>query len=861
VLWATIDLEEFTEVSSSDLPGFKNRLLQYLPGLEEHRCSVGERGGFLQRLERGTYFAHIIEHLSLELSKLAGIEVGFGKAIYAGKEGLYSIVVRFKCESGMKYLLEVAMDLARAAARELPFDLNDKIEKAKKIVSKNALGPSTRAILDAADRRGIPWRRMNALNLIQLGYGSEQQRIQATTTSRTGNIAVDIAQDKDFTKELLKQANVRVPKGEVVYTLEEAITVFKELGVPVAIKPVDGNHGKGVSLDLTTDADVAKAFEIAKQYSDAVLIEELFVGQDFRVLLVGGKVVAAAHRIPAHVVGDGRLSVAELIEEENKNPLRGEGHEKPMTKLTIDTVSETYLKRIGMRLDHIPAVGEVVYLRQTANLSTGGSAKDVTDFIHPEVRSACERAARAIGLDVCGIDLVLSGIDQPLKGQRGGIIEVNAGPGIRMHHFPSEGKPRDVGGAIIDHLFPKGKSGRIPILSITGTNGKTTVTRLIGHILQKAGRTVGMTTTSGVFIDGEEVMSGDTTGPQSARMVLSDPKVEVAVLETARGGIVRRGLGYDYSDVGIITNVREDHIGQDGIETVEDILRIKSLVAEQVAPGGTIIFNRDDSILREYFRKYAQEYSNRKLVSFSLHGDRIRTPLDETRYYLSGNIIYECMSGVELPIVDIRQVPITIGGTAKHQVQNIMAAVAAVRSQGISVNETSVAVQTFAANRNNVGRGNFYRLNRGYAFIDYGHNPDAMRAIGEMAAQWTDRKVTAVIAAPGDRSEAMIRKTGAMAAQVFNRIIVREDIDLRGRKSGETAQILCNAVREENVNVSCEIILSEKEAFRKAASSLGDEDVMIFFYDDFSLAKGLLEEVNAVSVDGFEIRMPLKVSE
>jgi len=843
VLFLQIDLEESAELCSSELEGFNSRLLAALPGLKAHKCSPGYVGGFVERLGRGTYFAHIIEHVALELSSMAGIGEVYGKTVYDGAPGIYKIAVRFQCERGMSFLLLSAVGIVEAISKGDQPRVASIVEKAKEIVLKSQLGPSTKAIVEAAERREIPWQRLNDDNLIQFGFGKNRRLIQATTTSFTSDIAVDIAQDKNLTKQMLELASIRVPRGETVYSVEEAVNAMRSLGVPVAVKPLNGNHGNGVSLGLEKEAEVERAFEFAASFSKAVLVEELFVGNDYRVLVVNGKLVAASKRVPAHVVGNGFLTVAELVSIENSNPQRGEGHEKPMTRIRLDEVSKVILGKQGFLEDSVPAEGSRVFLSETANISQGGSAIDVTDLVHDENRAICERAARIVGLDVCGIDLVLSDISQPISGQRGGIIEVNAGPGLRMHHYPSEGEPRSVGDFILESLYPGGSSSRIPIISVTGTNGKTTVTRLVGHILAETGKAVGITTSDGIFIVHQPVDKGDTTGPISARAVLCDPGIEIAVLETARGGIVKRGLGYDWSDVGILTNIQPDHFGQDGIESIEDVFHIKKLVAERVKPGGTLVLNADDPMLAKLGESDLAR--GRKVVFFSLEA---RNPCIQkhiasggTCYFLRGGKIIEANLKKEAFIIEAKEIPITFLATAQFNISNALASIAACRASGISVIDTERGLRSFLPNRNNSGRANIYRVGRGFVLVDYGHNPEAFRAISRMTALWHGRKVTAVIAVPGDRSDKMLKMAAQSAVEGFDKIIIREDLDLRGRSSGDAAEILCDAIREIDRELICERELDETIAFNRAVAEMEEGEVVVFFYDDIDLVQQLLE--------------------
>ncbi|HYF51439.1 MAG TPA: cyanophycin synthetase, partial [Planctomycetota bacterium] len=594
VLVMRLHLDDLAEKESYEVSGFIDRLIAKLPGLQEHRCSRGHPGGLIERMREGTYFGHIVEHVALELSTLAGIEVGYGRTFYAGAPGVYDVIVRYQAEQAMAYLLRTAVELVDALVKGEEYPLEPRIEEAKDIVADTELGPSTLTIVEAAQKRGIPWTRLNEASLVQLGYGKHRRLIQAAMTDLSNGISVEISCDKELTKSLLNRALIRVPQGSVVTSEDDAVEAFRSLGRTCVVKPLDGRQGKGVSVDLKSAEQVRAAFRIAREMCRSVVVEEFVAGRNYRVLVVDGKMVAAAERLPPIVVGDGKQTIAELVDAANRDPRRGKGHDKPLTRIKIDDIVKAHLATTGLTLESVPAAGQRVFLRESVNLSTGGSAIDVTERVHANVKLACERAARVIGLDICGIDLVHRDIALPLDDE-GAIIEVNAAPGLRMHVHPSEGKPQPVGEAIVEMLYPKGAPSRIPIISITGTNGKTTTARMIAHAIGMTGQIVGLTSTDGISIGGQTIVHDDSAGPVSARAVLSDPSVEVAVLETARGGIVRRGLGYDWSDIGILTNIAADHIGQDGIESIDDIVRIKAVVAERVKPGGTLILNADDA--------------------------------------------------------------------------------------------------------------------------------------------------------------------------------------------------------------------------------------------------------------------------
>lgn len=847
VLIMDLALEEFSETASTDIENFSTRLISILPGLEAHHCSPGRVGGFVERLKRGTYFAHMIEHIALELSEIAGIGVTFGKSIYGGEPGHYKVIVRYENEEGMIFLLKSSVELAIDVAQGLAFDLESCIKHAKYIIRKSELGPSASSILAAAKRRNIPWKIINPQGLIQLGYGKFRQFFQSTTTSQTSDIAVDIAQDKNFTKKILQEAAIRVPRGRAVHSMTEALEILNEIPVPLAIKPLDGNHGRGVTLEVQTPEDVRAAFLNARKHSDIVLIEECLKGKDYRIVLVGGKLIAAAERTPAHVIGDGEHTIKELIDLENLNPLRGEGHEKPLTKIPYNAESEHLLLKSGKTLETRPGKNEIIFLKETANLSTGGTAVDVTDKVHPEIRFMCERAARIVGLDICGVDLIAEDISRPLSKQSGGIIEVNAGPGIRMHHYPMEGEARDVGGAIIDFLFPININGRIPIVAITGTNGKTTVSRLLAHIIAGTGKCVGNTTTDGIWINDVQVAEGDTTGPVSASTVLTDPTVDFAVLETARGGIVKRGLGYDWSDVGIFTNVKLDHVGQDGIESIEDILRIKSLVIERVRPGGTIILNADSPEIVKYAEESKDILTDRRLIYFSLNPSN-RVVLDHLEagghaYFLRNGQIIEAQSNHESRVALVDQIPLTLGGTALFHVANAIAAIAAAHATGIEDDIIMQGLRTFGQHKN-IGRTNLYKLGSGYLLLDYGHNADAITCIGEMGKKWNVSRTTAILTAPGDRSDEIIKLAGSAAAWVFDKVIVREDADARGRERGVISQMIAEAIMDENAHVECKIIINSIKALHAAVEEMQQDELVVFFYEEYKEIEKVLSELN-----------------
>jgi cyanophycin synthetase len=854
VLVMRLYLEDLFEKESYEIPGFVDRLIDLLPGTREHHCSLGQPGGFIERLREGTYFGHVVEHVALELTARADIPSSHGKTREADEPGCYNVVIEYKAEEGTRFLLETAVALVEALARGERFPLEAKLEEARSIIARTEFGPSTRAIVEAAARRGIPWMRVNGDSLVQLGYGKYRRFIQAAMSDRTSCIAVEIAADKELTKKVLSRSSIPVPRGVIATSEAEAVEAFKEIGSPVVVKPLDGCQGRGVSLNLTSESEVANAFRIAREYSKDVLVEELFEGRNYRALVVNGSVVAASERLPAHVTGDGSHTISQLIEISNRDPRRGDGHEKPLTRIKVDSIMSAYLNKRGLTLDHVPAEGEVVYLREGINLSTGGTAKDVTEKVHPEVAGLCERAARVIGMDICGVDLVLKDISEPVS--RGGIIEVNASPGIRMHHFPSEGQARNVGAAIVEMLYPEGAPSRIPVVSVTGTNGKTTVTRMIAHVLTETGRTVGMTTTDGIYIGKERIARGDTTGPQSARTILSDPVVEVAVLETARGGIARRGLGYDWSDISVLTNIQPDHLGQDGIESIDDLVYIKSLVAERVREGGSLILNADDERLARLMDQPRMNKLKRNVIYFSLRENHllIRKHLASggIAYFARGGWIMEALGRKEYHIARVANIPATLGGSAEFNVANALAAIAACRAYGVLKEQVATHMKSFVIGGDNPGRMNLYRVGGGYVMVDYGHNPEAIKSICRMAARWRGRRVTGVVAVPGDRNDAIIEQSGRAAAAGFHRVIIKEDADLRGRAKGEVPALLLEAVKSEAPDCEVSVIPDEAEALRAAIREMDEDEVVVVFYEKLEKVTKVLKEFQAASIPAIE---------
>ncbi len=786
VLEAWVDLEELKDTSSEMIPGFNERLMAWLPSLVEHRCSVGERGGFFVRLERGTYMAHILEHVALELQSLAGTPVGFGRARETNVDGIYKVAVAFREEKLGLACIDKGFELILAAVHDSPFDVEAEVSKLRDFAHDVCLGPSTKAIVDAAKARGIPWRRLNESSLVQLGYGHNQRRICTAEADSTSAIAESIAQDKDLTRMLLKTIGVPTPEGRPVESAEDAWEAAEDIGLPVVVKPQYGNHGRGVATNLQDRQQVEAAYLAAREEGSSIICERHAPGDDYRVLVIGGKMVAAARREPAHVFGDGQSTVQQLIDVVNKDPRRSDGHSTSLSFIKIDAVALGVLLEQGLTPDVIAPLGKKVLIRRNANLSTGGTAADVTDLVHPDVARQCVEAARVIGLDIAGVDVVAQDITQPLQGQRGVIVEVNAGPGLRMHIEPSSGLPRPVGQAIIDMMYPENNNGRVPIVSVTGVNGKTTTTRLIAHLVACSGKKVGMTCTDGIYIAGRRIDSGDCSGPQSARAVLMNPSVEAAVLETARGGILREGLGFDSCDVGVVTNIGEgDHLGLADIETIEQLAKVKRCIIEAVHKNGFGVLKANDPLTAEMAEK-----CKGAVVFFALDGDDPVLMAHRAKggrgAFVRDNAVMLAEGNTDFVLLSLDRVPLTHNGRIGFQVENVLAAASACWALGMPCEQIRLGLESFSSHMDKVpGRFNLMEIHGATVVVDYGHNQSSLLAIAETLDQFPHPSRTVIYSAAGDRRDADMIRQGEILADHFDRIILYEDNYLRGRQPGE----------------------------------------------------------------------------
>lgn len=829
-----LDLEEMEELPSNKIDGFYDRLKNMFPTMYEHRCSVGEPGGFFQRVEEGTWMGHIIEHIALEIQTLAGMDVGFGRTRGYGEHGVYSVVFAYMEESVGRYAAEASVRICEALINGEDYDMSDDIQKMRELREDDRLGPSTGSIVEEAEARGIPWIRLNKYSLCQLGYGANQKRIQATVTSETSSIGVELACDKEDTKYLLEQAEVEVPRGDIIRrerSLEEAC---RYVGYPLVIKPVDGNHGRGITVDIQNYEDALEAFNNAKESSrsGAIIVEKFITGEDYRLLVINNKLVAGAKRTPAHVIGNGKSTVQELIDEVNKDPRRGYGHENVLTQITVNDLTKNIIKDAGYTLESVIPEGERLILKDTANLSTGGTAEDVTDIIHPANVSMAERISKIIDLDICGIDIMTTDISKPLSETGGAVLEVNAGPGFRMHLAPTTGLPRNVAAPVIDKLFPKkGDTGRIPIIAITGTNGKTTTSRLMAHIAKMNGYRVGYTTSDGVYIQNRLLMSGDCTGPASAEFVLKDPTVNFAVLECARGGLLRAGLGFKKCDIAIVTNVAADHLGLKGIHTIEQLAKVKGVVPETVLPGGYAILNADDDLVYDMRRSvecnvalFSMDENNPRIKALQrLHGI--------TAVYENGYVTI-CRGEWKMRIMKAENIPLTYGGKAKFMIQNVLGAVLAAHVQGISIEDIKAALETFIPSASQTpGRLNLFEFNDFTILLDYAHNPAGMRALKKFTDELEATVKVGIIAGVGDRREEDTNEIGSIAAEMFDEIIIRQDKRLRGRTEEELIKMLNDGIQMKDPNKKTTIIPSEKEAIKYAVKNAVKGSLIILCSD------------------------------
>ena len=847
-----LDLEEMEELPTNLIAGFGERLKKMFPAMFAHRCSVGTPGGFFERVAEGTWMGHVIEHIALELQTLAGMDTGFGRTRGTGKEGEYYVVFSYMEEDAGVYAAKAATRITQAIADGADYNLDDDIMQLREIREDTRLGPSTGCIVDEAAKRNIPYIRLNRHSLVQLGYGIHQKRIRATIASTTSNIAVDIACDKEETKNLLGASEIPVPKGVIIRNEEELKEAISSVGYPMVLKPVDGNHGKGATTDITSWEHAVKALAAAQVYGRSVICERFITGFDFRVLVIDNKFICAALRTPASVKGDGEHTIQWLVDETNKDPRRGYGHEKVLTAIKLDDFSNQMLQDKGYTLETIPPKDELILLKPTANLSTGGTSTDITDEVHPANIFMCERIAQIIGLDICGIDIMAPDLRLPINENGGAVLEVNAAPGFRMHIDPAVGLARNVAEPVIDMLFPKGSAGRIPIIAITGTNGKTTTTRLTAHIAKSAGYKVGYTTSDGVYIQNQMMMKGDCTGPLSSLFVLRDPTVDFAVLECARGGILKSGLAFQNCDIAIVTNVSTDHIGLGGIDSLEQMAKVKAVVAETVFPHGYAILNADDDLV---YRIKDDLKCNIGLFSMDENNPRIQAHCKNgglATIFENGYV--SIMKGTwKMRVMKVAEIPITYGGRAVHNIMNTLPAILATYLyRNIKIGDIKLALQTFVPSPTlTPGRLNLFVFKHFRFLVDFAHNQAGLQFLGDFVSKMEGSPKVGIISGTGDRRDEDIRDLGKLSAQYFDEIIIRQDKHLRGRTAEEIVNLLIEGINASKTkDIPITIIYNEKEAIMHAYNTAKPGALITIMCDvvaeALEMIKGLKEEEDKI---------------
>lgn len=821
-----IDIEKYEEFPTNLIVGFHERLNQYLPSLISHRCSLGVEGGFLKRVQNGTWLGHVIEHVALELQCLAGMECGFGRTYGTQEHGVYTVLFSYQIAEAGVYAGTVAVEFVNAIAEGKTYLLDGAIGHLKEIVKKKGLGPSTNAIVAEAQKRNIPYRRYEHTSLITLGYGRNQKKIWASVSPKTSSIGVDIASDKELTKQILTANFIPIPNGLMIQSEEELDGVIEQLGFPLVIKPLNSNHGKGVTTNITDRRKAVLGFELAKKISNQIIIERFISGNDYRFLVINYKVVAVAKRTPAHVEGDGKHTINQLIQQINEDPNRGESHENVLTTIKIDEASLSILNEKNLSLESILPKNQILFLKETANLSSGGTSSDVTDVAHPINIHLAERVARLVNLDICGIDLISKDISVPLNENHGAIIEVNAGPGLRMHLSPNEGQPRNVAGPILDMLYPPHLDAKIPIVAVTGTNGKTTVVRLIAHMAHTANHHVGFTTTDGIYLNNKLIYSGDCSGPGSAQVVLYDPEVDFAVLECARGGILRSGLGFDECDISVITNISSDHLGLNDIDTLEDLAQVKAVVAHSTKKSGYVILNADDNLtyaLRNDLDCNIALFSMYESPRIRKHcrGEGLAAYIDQGRLVVQRGSERTFLS-------NIKSIPLSFHGAATCMIANILAATLAGVISQFSWDKIKEALHVFYPTVDNLpGRMNLFKFPHCQIMLDYAHNEGAFCELKSYLESVHCAKKIGIIAAVGDRRDEDIEKLGFHAASMFDEIVIRHDKDGRGRTHNEINRLLVSGILRSEFKPSLNIISDEITALEHVLE-VADANSFIF---------------------------------
>jgi cyanophycin synthetase len=848
-----LDLQEAEETPTNKINGFAERIEALMPSLYEHRCSGKKPGGLFERISKGTWLGHVIEHIALELQSLAGMPCGFGRTRSVERKGVYNVVFAYQVENAGIYAAKAAVRIADALRKNQPYDLEEDIRALTEINKNEGVGPSTQSILNAAKKRGIPYKRLDDNSLIMLGQGINQKLLLATTACTTSPVGVDIASDKQATKQMLTRNFIPVPEGNVISDKNELNNVTSAMGFPLAIKPLNGNQGRGITTNIKTEAEAHEAFTKAQEISKEVIVERFIKGMDFRFLVINYKLEAVAKRTPAMVMGDDHSTIQQLIDEVNSDAKRGEGHEKTLTKIKVDAQTLSILTRKNLTLNSVLPDGEILFLKDTANLSTGGTARDVTASVHPENIFLAERIARLMNLDICGIDIIAEDITQPITANTAAVVEVNAGPGFRMHLAPTQGIGRNVGEAVVKMLYPDGASSRIPIVAVTGTNGKTTTTRLIAYFAKNANKTVGYTTTDGIYIQDQKIYSGDCSGPASAEVILRDPLVDFAVLETARGGILHSGLAFDKCNIGIITNITEDHLGLDDINTIEELAKVKSVVVSSTFDDGFAILNADDDIV--YSLKNELD-CNVALFSIDDNNERIISHCDEGGWAATIEKGYFTIYKGEwrTRVARVNEVPLTLEGRATSMIKNILPSILAAAISDFDTKIIRKALQNFVPGPElTPGRMNIFKVRNFEVMIDYVHNTDGFKELKSFMQNVNATVKTGIIGCAGDRRDDDIRLMGKYAAEIFDEIIIRHDKDGRGRTQEELTQLIMDGIQNIKSEMKVDIISDETEALCYAIDNAAKGSFIVVSSDEteksIELVKAKQQEKETVSIN------------
>lgn len=860
LIYMLLDIESYEQKPTNKIPGFTENLREVFPDMLAHKCGFKTEGGFFRAVEEGTWAGHTIEHIALELQIMAGSDTGFGRTRQSNKHGIYHIVFNYEEEAAGLYAAKSAVDIFLSIAEgcgieSLKYKIDDYVHNIRNLTRAARLGPSTSSIVLEARKRNIPVIRLDAESYVQLGYGIHQKKIIAAMTSQTSAIAMELASDKYETKRILEEMSVPVPHAVIISERDSLLDAIEDVGFPLAVKPLDSSQGKGVTVNINSYEEALEAYNDAVKYAKKIIIEKSLNGRDFRALVINYKFTAAAERIPPYVIGNGKNTILELVNMINTDLKRGDAHENILSKIKIDDHTNHLLRQKNYSADTILPENERCYLKSVANLSTGGTAIDRTLEVHPDNIFLFERIARIIGLDIAGIDIIAPGLDTPVVNNGGGIIEVNAAPGLRMHLNPSFGEGINVAGNIVDMLFPKGNPSRIPIISITGTNGKTTTTRLTAHIFRQTGKTIGYTTTDGIYVNDKLIIAGDTTGSISALTILKDPCVEVAVLETARGGIIRAGLAFDNCDVGIVTNVGTDHLGISDIDTLEDMARVKEVVPRSVSDSGYAVLNADDTLVYNMKNEvdcnialFSLDENNHRIIDHIEYGGIAAIVKD------SSVLLFE--KGEPRFIEYLNRIPITFEGRAAFMVQNVLAAVLAAHVQGVEIETIRKGLNTFVPSPElTPGRLNIINMGHYNIIVDFAHNAESMRALSNLLKHFSASRITGLFGGTGDRRDADLRQYGKCAAKMFDRIILKEDDALlRGRKPGEMQELITEGIRSTDENIQVRFIKNELDAIRTAVDESIDDEVIVLLYDNFERSMKLIEEIKTQQTESRQIR-------